>query len=118
MKILKKLKIFLTTFLLLISTNLFSQETTKNYSFSNINEIKLFIGEDDYKDLIRISLFKQPEFQYIMSMSNEQEFNLKLAKRNRFPTIAGNIINDESIERNISDNNSVRKSIKSILKNI
>ena len=44
-----------------------------------------------------------------MSMSKEQEFNLKLAKRNRFPTISGNIINDESIERNITDNNSVRK---------
>lgn len=109
MKILKKMKIFLVTFLVLISTTLFSQETIKNYSFSNIKEIKLFIGEDNYKDLIRESLFKQPEFQYIMSMSKEQEFNLKLAKRNRFPTISGNIINDESIERNITDNNSVRK---------
>ena len=43
MKILKKMKIFLVTFLVLISTTLFSQETIDNYSFSNIKEIKLLL---------------------------------------------------------------------------
>lgn len=80
-----------------------------NITYSNIKEITPLIEEDDYIDLIRSSLFEQPEFKYATALSSEQEFNLKYAKRGRFPSISGNIINDESIERNITDNQSVRK---------
>ena len=78
-------------------------------TYTVVEDISPFISEDDYIDFIRSSLFQQPEFKYAVSLTAEQEFNLKYAKRGRFPSISGNIINDESIERNISDNQSVRK---------
>ena len=68
-----------------------------NITYSNIKEITPLIEEDDYIDLIRSSLFEQPEFKYATALSSEQEFNLKYAKRGRFPSISGNIINDERI---------------------
>lgn len=101
-------KIIICCFLLLFQNPIFADE--KIYiPFSNINELNLFIDEEDYKDFIRASLFQQPEFKYINSVSAEEDFKLKFARRERFPTINSNIINDESIERNIRDNNSVRK---------
>lgn len=78
-------------------------------TYSIIEDISPFISEDDYIDFIRSSLFEQPEFKYAVSMTAEQEFNLKYAQRGRFPSISGNVVNDESIERNIKDNQSVRK---------
>ena len=101
-------KIILSCLVFIASNNLYSEDNTY-IPFSNINDLNLFIGEDDYKDFIRSSLFEQPEYMYINSISAETKFNLKFAQRDRFPTINSNIINDESIERNITDNSSVRK---------
>tara|TARA_B100001540_G_scaffold316647_1_gene347083 strand:+ start:2303 stop:3646 length:1344 start_codon:yes stop_codon:yes gene_type:complete len=86
-----------------------AQEKETYPTFANISEINLYIDESDFFDLIRSSVFDQPEFDYSTSLTKEQEFNLKFARRSRFPTISGNIINDESFERNISDLTSVRK---------
>ena len=86
-----------------------AQEKETYPTFANISEINLYIDESDFFDLIRSSIFDQPEFDYSTSLTKEQEFNLKFARRSRFPTISGNIINDESFERNISDLSSVRK---------
>tara|TARA_B110000003_G_C16646290_1_gene532205 strand:- start:2034 stop:3362 length:1329 start_codon:yes stop_codon:yes gene_type:complete len=102
------IKIITCCFLLLFQSAIYANN--KIYvPFSDINELNLFIDEEEYKDFIRASLFQQPEFNYINSLSAEEGFKLKFARRERFPTINGNIINDESIERNISDNSSVRK---------
>lgn len=101
-------KITCVALLVLITIPAYSNDKA-NLSFDGIKNINLFINENDYKDIIRSSLFEQPEFQYITSLSAEQNFYLKYAKRNRFPSISGQIINDESIERNINDLSSVRK---------
>ena len=101
-------KILLVSILILSQDFLYAED--KVYiPFSNIDDLNIFIEERDYKDFIRSSLFQQPEFRYINSLSAEEKFNLKFAKRERFPTINGNIVNDESIERNIEDISSVRK---------
>jgi hypothetical protein len=101
-------KIILCCLIFINPNNLYSEDNVY-ITFSNINDLNLFIDEDDYKDFIRSSLFEQPEYMYINSISAETKFNLKFAQRDRFPTINSNIINDESIERNITDINSVRK---------
>jgi outer membrane protein TolC len=101
--------IILIVILCLLSSPTFSRESNGFSVYSGINEIKLNIGEDEYKEIIRLSLFEQPEFQYISSLTAEEKFNLKFAKRNRFPVISGNILNDESLDRNITDITSVRK---------
>ena len=94
--------------LIFVETKIFAEENNI-VTFSNINNISSFIDESDYVDIIRESLFMQPEFAYAQSISAEKEFNLKYARRSRFGSITGNILNDESFERNITDKNSVRK---------
>ena len=94
---------------LLSTTHVFSQEKGDELTFDDIQEIPLIVNEGDYIDIIRSSLFEQPEFRYATALSSEQEFNLKYARRGRFGTISGNVINDESFDRNITDNQSVRK---------
>ncbi len=91
------------------STVISAQENDKNVTFVGLEEISTHISENDYINFIRTSLFDQPEFKYAVSLSAEQEFNLKYARRGRFGTISGNVINDESFERNIQDTQSVRK---------
>lgn len=107
MKFLKKICLF--SALCVLSPNAFSEENNQVAVFSGIDEIKLYIYEEDYKDVIRASLFSQPEFEYINALSAEEGFNLKYAKRDVLPIISGNIINDESLDRNINDLTSVRK---------
>lgn len=94
---------------LLILFALLGNSLSANTTYTKIKEINLLIDEDSYIDFIRTSIFDQPEFKYAVSLSAEQGFNLKYAKRGRFPSITGNIVNDESIERDITDNQSVRK---------
>lgn len=94
---------------LLVLFALLGNPLNANTTYTKIKEINLLIDEDSYIDFIRTSIFDQPEFKYAVSLSAEQEFNLKYAKRGRFPSISGNIVNDESFERNITDNQSVRK---------
>jgi|TARA_B110000444_G_scaffold65045_1_gene60903 outer membrane protein TolC len=101
--------IFIFIFILLLNNKLLAENNAASTTYSDIKGISLFVGQNDYIDFIRSKLFEQPEFRYAVSLSSEQEFNLKFAKRNRFPTISGSIINDESIERNIKDTSSVRK---------
>lgn len=102
-------KIIIVIFLISFNSIAHSNEKDSFIVFKDINDLKLYIDEGDYKDIIRSSLLDQPEFQYINSLSAEENFNLKYAQRNRLPIISGSIINDESLERNIKDLNSVRK---------
>ena len=104
--LMKKKYTYLT---LLILFALLGNSLSANTTYTKIKEINLLIDEDSYIDFIRTSIFDQPEFKYAVSLSAEQGFNLKYAKRGRFPSITGNIVNDESIERDITDNQSVRK---------
>lgn len=108
MSILKKYTLFILI-LVYASSYANTNESYKISSFAGIKDLSLFMGEDDYKEIIRASIFDQPEFKYINSLSAEENFNLKFARRDRFPTISGNIINDESLDRNIEDITSVRK---------
>ncbi|MFL2823848.1 MAG: TolC family protein [Alphaproteobacteria bacterium] len=107
MRILKKYIFVL--FFIFVSSNAYTNESLGISSFIGINDLNNYLSEDDYKEIIRTSIFDQPEFRYINALSAEEGFNLKFAKRDRFPTISGNIINDESLDRNIDDTSSVRK---------
>lgn len=107
MKILNK--IIIVIFLLTSNSLVYANDKDSFFVFKNINDLSLYIDESNYKDQIRTTLLDQPEFQYINSLSAEESFNLKYAQRNRFPVISGNIINDESLDRNIEDLFSVRK---------
>ena len=108
MSILKKYTLFILI-LVYASSYANTNESYRITSFAGIKDLNLYVGEDDYKEIIRASIFDQPEFKYINSLSAEENFNLKFARRDRFPTISGNIINDESLDRNIEDITSVRK---------
>ena len=108
MSILKKYTLFILI-LVYASSYANTNESYRISSFAGIKDLNLYMGEDDYKEIIRASIFDQPEFKYINSLSAEENFNLKFARRDRFPTISGNIINDESLDRNIEDITSVRK---------
>ena len=108
MSIIKKYTLFILI-LVCASSYANTNESYKISSFSGIKDLNLYMDEDDYKEIIRASIFDQPEFKYINSLSAEENFNLKFARRDRFPTISGNIINDESLDRNIEDITSVRK---------
>lgn len=108
MSIIKKYTFFILI-LVYASSYANTNESYRISSFAGIKDLNLFMGEDDYKEIIRASIFDQPEFKYINSLSAEENFNLKFARRDRFPTISGNIINDESLDRNIEDITSVRK---------
>jgi hypothetical protein len=105
----KRLFLYLLMCICLFNSEVYAEKIDNQETFIEIKEISLFLDQNDYIDFIRSSLFQQPEFSYATSLSAEQEFNLKYAQRGRFPSISGNIINDESIERNITDNQSVRK---------
>ena len=60
------IKIITCCFLLLFQSAIYANN--KIYvPFSDINELNLFIDEEEYKDFIRASLFQQPEFNYINS---------------------------------------------------
>ena len=78
-------------------------------SFSKIIMKTKTIGEDDYFDFIRSSIIEQPEFLYANSNYTEKSESLKFAKRQRWPELSTRIINDQVLERDVSEQNSLRK---------
>ena len=88
MSIIKKYTLFILI-LVCASSYANTNESYKISSFSGIKDLNLYMDEDDYKEIIRASIFDQPEFKYINSLSAEENFNLKFARRDRFPTTSG-----------------------------
>ena len=78
-------------------------------SFNSIEYHEEFLDEGRYIDFLRDHIFSQPEFKYASAIKNEKDLLLRSARRERFPTLSGTIVNDESIDRNVSDVNSLRK---------
>ena len=78
-------------------------------SFNATQYHKEFIDEEAYIEFLREHIFSQPEFKYASAIKNEKDLLLKSAKRERFPTLSGRVINDESIDRNVEDISSLRK---------
>ncbi|MFL2815727.1 MAG: hypothetical protein ACJZ9D_01885 [Alphaproteobacteria bacterium] len=67
------------------------------------------ISEEEYLNFLRMSVIEQPEYLFSISQMNEKDMSLKYANRQRFPELSLQIINDESIDRNIDDAFSLRK---------
>ena len=65
--------------LIFVETKIFAEENNI-VTFSNINNISSFIDESDYVDIIRESLFMQPEFAYAQSISAEKDTVLDTPK--------------------------------------
>ena len=78
-------------------------------TFSNLEDITPTIGQSDYLNFLRVSIIAQPEYLYAISTVTEKDMSLKFAKRNRFPDLSFNIINDTSLKRKITDNTAIRK---------
>ena len=78
-------------------------------SFSKILMETKTIGEDEYFDFIRSSIIEQPEFLYANSNYTEKSESLKFAQRQRWPELSTRIINDHVLERDVSEQNSLRK---------
>ena len=78
-------------------------------TFSNLEDITPTIGQIDYLNFLRVSIIAQPEYLYAISTVTEKDMSLKFAKRNRFPDLSFNIINDTSLKRKITDNTAIRK---------
>ena len=78
-------------------------------SFSSTQFTEKDISEEDYTDFIKDHIFSQPEYTYAIASENEKNYLLTSAVRSRFPSISGSVINDEVLDRNIDDFNSIRK---------
>ena len=78
-------------------------------TFSDIEIVSNTISETNYIDFLRIHIINQPEYQYTRSSLYEKDALLKFAKRQRLPEFSGRILNDQVLERNVSDALSLRK---------
>ena len=78
-------------------------------SFTSLRSVASTISEADYFDFIRISIIEQPEYLFANSSVTEKNMILKYEKRTRWPELSAKIINDEVLDRNIDDKNSLRK---------
>ena len=86
-----------------------NSDKTSSLSFSKIAMETEMIGEDEYFDFLRVSIIEQPEFLYANSTFIEKNQSLKFTKRQRWPELSTRIINDYVIERDVSEQNSLRK---------
>ena len=78
-------------------------------TFSEIEVIEDILSESEYFDFIRANVINQPEYQYSQSDIFEKNQLVKFAKRQRLPDLSTRIINDQVLERNVSDAISLRK---------
>ena len=110
----KEIKIlFLVLFLFLNNTSVYS-DISEDYnitatSFSSTDYYEEFITQDSYYDFLKEHIFSQPEYTYALASEAEKKLLLTSAVRARFPTISGRVINDEVLDRNVNDLNSIRK---------
>ena len=80
-----------------------------NLTFSNIHFDNNTIDSYTYYDFLRESIITQPEFLYANSNYIEKNQQLKFTKRQRWPELSVRIINDHVIDRDVSEQNSLRK---------
>jgi outer membrane protein TolC len=99
------LKFFLTTSALAIMS---LSPAKAEVSFSTLNNVKN-ISDENFYEYIRLTVIEQPEFSSAIAKENEYNQNKKYAQRLRFPTITAQIVNDESISRQVDDFSSIRK---------
>ena len=112
-KILAVIAIIIATDSFALSNHNGEDEEGKNglfiKTFSDIEIVSSTISETNYIDFLRIHIINQPEYQYTRSSLYEKDALLRFAKRQRLPEFSGRIINDQVLERDVSDNISLRK---------
>ena len=84
-------------------------ENLNTLSFNSIEYDEKFLDEELYSEFLREYIFSQPEFKYATAIQNEKSLLLTSARRERFPTLSGRVINDEVLDRKIDDFSSLRK---------
>ncbi|MEC7890283.1 MAG: TolC family protein [Pseudomonadota bacterium] len=93
------------------SNKLFSDENIVepgSISFSYLN-LQTSISELDYYDFIRDSIITQPEYLYANLKAIEKDEDLKYSRRQRFPELSVQVINDQVLERKVVEQTSLRK---------
>ena len=109
--------VLLFCFFVLINTNnifgktseVLSERNDNVLTFSNLRNVNSTISEDDYLNFIRTNIIKQPEYLFAISEVAEKNMSLKFANRLRWPDLSFQVINDESIDRDVDDIQSIRK---------
>ena len=84
-------------------------ESLNTLSFNSIEYDEKFLDEELYSEFLREYIFSQPEFAYATAIQNEKSLLLRGARRERFPTLSGRVVNDEILDRKIDDYSSLRK---------
>ena len=84
-------------------------ESLNTLSFNSIEYDERFLDEELYSEFLREYIFSQPEFKYVTAIQNEKSLLLRGARRERFPTLSGRVVNDEILDRKIDDYSSLRK---------
>ena len=78
-------------------------------SYKDLRGIFSTISQQEYLNFLRLSVIEQPEYLFSISQMSEKDMFLRYANRQRFPELSFQIINDESIDRDIDDAFSIRK---------
>ena len=112
------IKTFIFLFLLLLNNgSVLSDEYTSEkenssnevITYNNIRGLFSTITQNEYLNFIRTSIIEQPEYLFSISQVSEKNMSLKYANRLRWPELSFQIINDQSLDRDIEDLFSIRK---------
>lgn len=108
-------------FVLLFSVNCFSYANSANSDLllNNKNDgIEAFIftkdygveiAVNDYIDIINSAVINQPEFKASVAGKSSSKFSLNYARSDRLPNIVSSLRNENVLDREVKDINSIRK---------
>ncbi len=63
----------------------------------------------NFENLLLQAVINQPDFKEIIAMKNKYNFDYRVSRADRFPTISSSIINENYFDRKISEVDSIRK---------
>ncbi|MDA9034268.1 TolC family protein [Hyphomicrobiales bacterium] len=98
-------KISIFVLLLLLNTNSYS----KTIEFEKYNSKSNIQNNDQYVDFIKDAVISQPEYKEIIAKKTKFNFDYRVSKGERFPTISSSIVNDHYFDRKINEIDSIRK---------
>ena len=98
-----KINFLLTLFI--IGSNLFSNEI----AFNNYGDDLSLRNNEEFREFITQAVINQPDFKEIIAMKSKYNFDYRVSRADRFPTISSSIINENYFDRKISEVDSIRK---------
>jgi hypothetical protein len=103
------LNISIFVFLIFFNTPSYS----KLIEFEKYNNEANIQNNDQYIDFIRDAVINKPEYKEIIAKKTKFNFDYKVSKGERFPTISSSIVNDHYFDRKINeiDSNTIEEDI-------